>query len=121
MILMLVIMLLGWLYLHWMVWGRETYAVGGNEEAARFSGIQVGWTKLRTYFICGLCAGIAGMISCGFYKSAATNTGLWVRADGRGRGGGGRGEFVRRARDGAWARSSVRSSSSSSITRSRCR
>jgi ribose/xylose/arabinose/galactoside ABC-type transport system permease subunit len=73
---MIVIMLLGWLYLHWMVWGRETYAVGGNEEAARYSGIQVGWTKLRTYFISGLCAGIAGMISCGFYKSAATNTGL---------------------------------------------
>jgi ribose/xylose/arabinose/galactoside ABC-type transport system permease subunit len=76
MIVMIVVMLLGWLYLHWMVWGRETYAVGGNEEAARYSGIQVGWTKLRTYFICGLCAGIAGMISCGFYKSAATNTGL---------------------------------------------
>ena len=75
-IVMVLVMLLGWLYLRWMVWGRETYAVGGNEEAARFSGIPVGWVKLRAYLISGLCAGIAGMISCGYYKSAASNTGL---------------------------------------------
>jgi ribose/xylose/arabinose/galactoside ABC-type transport system permease subunit len=76
MIVMLAVMAVGWLYLRWMVWGRETYAVGGNEEAARFSGIPVGAVKLRAYLICGLCAGIAGMISCGYYESAATNTGL---------------------------------------------
>ncbi len=75
MLLMLLVMAIGWLYLRWMVWGRETYAIGGNEEAARFSGISVGWTKMRVYLISGLCAGIAAMISCGFYKSAATNTG----------------------------------------------
>jgi ribose/xylose/arabinose/galactoside ABC-type transport system permease subunit len=75
MIIMLVMMGLGWFYLRWSVWGRETYAVGGNELAAKFSGIRVGWTKLRTYIISGLCAGIAGMVCCGYYKSAATNTG----------------------------------------------
>ena len=75
MILMLVCMVLVWMYLQFMVWGRETYAVGGNEEASRFSGIRVQWAKMRVYLISGLCAGIAGMISCGFYKSAATNTG----------------------------------------------
>jgi ribose/xylose/arabinose/galactoside ABC-type transport system permease subunit len=76
MLLMLLVMVLGWIYLRRMVWGRETYAVGGNEEAARFSGISIGWVKMRVYLISGLCAGIAGMISAGFYKSAATNTGL---------------------------------------------
>jgi ribose/xylose/arabinose/galactoside ABC-type transport system permease subunit len=75
-LIMLAIMILGWVYLRRMVWGRETYAVGGNEEAARFSGINVGWVKIRSYIISGLCAGAAGMVSCGFYKSAATNTGL---------------------------------------------
>jgi ribose/xylose/arabinose/galactoside ABC-type transport system permease subunit len=49
--------------------------VGGNEEAARFSGIRVGWTKVRSYLISGGCAGVAGLVTCGFYKSAATNTG----------------------------------------------
>lgn len=76
MIIMVLIAALGWLYLRWMVWGRETYAIGGNEEAARFSGIPVGWVKMRAYLISGICAGIAGMITCGYYKSAATNTGL---------------------------------------------
>lgn len=75
MLLMGVILIVGWVYLRKMVWGRETYAIGGNEEAARFSGISIGWAKMRVYLISGLCAGIAGMISCGYYKSAATNTG----------------------------------------------
>jgi ribose/xylose/arabinose/galactoside ABC-type transport system permease subunit len=32
--------------------------------------------KIRVYAICGLAAGIAGMLNCGYYKSAATNTGV---------------------------------------------
>jgi len=74
-ITMLVCLVLGWVYLRHTVWGRETYAIGGNEEAARFSGISLRWAKLRVYALCGLCAGIAGMLNCGFYKSAATDTG----------------------------------------------
>ncbi|HUO10600.1 MAG TPA: ABC transporter permease [Phycisphaerae bacterium] len=65
----------GWVYLRHTVWGRQTYAVGGNEEAARFSGIRLPWVKLRVYALSGLCAGVAGMLNCGFYKSAATDTG----------------------------------------------
>lgn len=76
MILMFAVMIVGWFYLRWTVWGRSTYAVGGNEQAARFSGIRVQWIKLLAYLISGACAGIAGMMNCGFYKSAATNTGL---------------------------------------------
>src|SRR5205823_844943 len=37
----------GWFYLGLTVAGRENYAVGGNEEAARFSGLRVGAIKLR--------------------------------------------------------------------------
>jgi ribose/xylose/arabinose/galactoside ABC-type transport system permease subunit len=68
-------LVLGWLYLRHSVWGRETYAVGGNEEAARFSGIRVPWVKMRVYILSGLTAGVAGMLICGYYKSAATNIG----------------------------------------------
>src|SRR5438105_3519290 len=35
-------LLASWFYLTLMVAGRENYAVGGNEEAARFSGLKVG-------------------------------------------------------------------------------
>ncbi len=72
---MLVCLAAGWIYLRHTVWGRETYAIGGNEEAARFSGIRINWAKVRVYLLCGLCAGIGGMLSCGVYKSAQTVTG----------------------------------------------
>lgn len=66
---------LGWIYLHYTVAGRETYAVGGNEEAARFSGLRVNAIKLRTYAIAGLCAGLAGFVSLGRFGTASTSTG----------------------------------------------
>ena len=65
----------GWIFLSQMVAGREVYAVGGNEEAARFSGLPVGAIKLRVYALSGLCAGIAGMVSTGYFGSANTATG----------------------------------------------
>lgn len=74
-LLMLGCVALGWLYLRMMVMGRETYAVGGNEEAARFSGLPVGWIKLRTYALAGMCAGIAGLVSVGRFGTASTSTG----------------------------------------------
>jgi ribose transport system permease protein len=42
-------------------YGRCLYAVGGNEEASRLSGINVGLTKVIAYTICGACAGLAGV------------------------------------------------------------
>ncbi len=66
---------LGWFYLRMLVAGRETYAIGGNEEAARFSGLRVGWIKLRTYALTGLCAGLAGLVSVGRFGTASTSTG----------------------------------------------
>ncbi|MEY4918318.1 MAG: Ribose transport system permease protein RbsC [Verrucomicrobiota bacterium] len=74
-VIMLLCVVLGWFYLRIMVTGRETYAIGGNEEAARFSGLGVGWVKLRTYALAGLCAGIAGMVSAGRFGTASTSTG----------------------------------------------
>jgi ribose/xylose/arabinose/galactoside ABC-type transport system permease subunit len=74
-IIMLMCAALGWLYLHLMVAGRETYAIGGNEEAAKFSGLRINAIKLRVYAIAGLCAGIAGMVSLGRFGTASTSTG----------------------------------------------
>jgi ribose/xylose/arabinose/galactoside ABC-type transport system permease subunit len=74
--IMLICVALGWFYLRMMVAGRETYAIGGNEEAARFSGLRVGWIKLRAYALAGLAAGVAGMVSLGRFGTASTSTGL---------------------------------------------
>ena len=75
MIIMLLCVIAGWIFLSHTVAGREIYALGGNEEAARFSGLPVGRIKLRVFALSGLAAGIAGMVSTGYYGSANTATG----------------------------------------------
>ena len=75
MIVMLLCVIAGWIFLSHTVWGRETYALGGNEEATRFSGMPVNLIKLRVYVLGGLAAGIAGMVSTGYFGSANTATG----------------------------------------------
>lgn len=53
--------LLTWLMLARHRWGRELYAIGGNEEAARLSGVPVLRTKIIAYAASGLLAAVAGM------------------------------------------------------------
>jgi ribose transport system permease protein len=43
--------------------GRNLYAIGGNEEAARLSGVKVVWIKIITYALCGGFAALAGIIN----------------------------------------------------------
>ncbi len=42
--------------------GRYVYAVGGNEEASRLSGVPIGSVKLMTYVASGLCAALGATI-----------------------------------------------------------
>lgn len=44
------------------VFGRRIYAVGGNEQAARYAGIQTHWIRIGAYAINGLCVAIACLI-----------------------------------------------------------
>lgn len=44
------------------IFGRHVIAVGGNEEAARLSGVRVNTTKIAVYALSGLLAGLAGLI-----------------------------------------------------------
>ena len=53
--------LICWVILTKLRWGRYIYAIGGNEEAARLSGIPVIRTKLLTYGLCGFFCAIAGV------------------------------------------------------------
>lgn len=42
--------------------GRYVYAIGGNEEAARLSGINIRRMKIQIYVLCGMLAGLGGML-----------------------------------------------------------
>lgn len=44
------------------VFGKWLYAVGGNEDAARFSAINVNWVKIAVYTLNGLLAGLCGVL-----------------------------------------------------------
>jgi ribose transport system permease protein len=61
-IIMLITFLLGGLVLRFTPYGRQVYAVGGNEEAARLSGIAVNRVKLITYIISGMSAALGAII-----------------------------------------------------------
>jgi ribose transport system permease protein len=50
--------------------GRHIYAVGGNETAARLSGINVARTKILVFVLAGLLAGFAGPIDAAYSASA---------------------------------------------------
>lgn len=58
----------GWL-LHTTRFGRYTFAVGSNAEAARRSGIGVTAHLLKVYLLTGFLAGIAGFMSLAYYAS----------------------------------------------------
>ncbi|WP_396912186.1 ABC transporter permease [Mycolicibacterium sp.] len=61
-IIMAVTFAVGYVILHRLKIGRRIYAVGGNREAARLSGIRVSRVKLFAFTFAGLCAGVASVI-----------------------------------------------------------
>jgi ribose transport system permease protein len=73
MILMLVIVAAAAWALRRTLFGREVLAVGGNERAARLSGIPVARIKRRVYAISGVCAGLAGLIVVAINSSSDAN------------------------------------------------
>lgn len=56
--------------------GRYIYAVGGNPEAARLSGIRVSLVLLFVYMVSGLMAGLGGIVQASQLKSGAPTYGL---------------------------------------------
>lgn len=71
----------GYFFLAHLVPGRETYAIGGNETASRFSGVRIGRIKLLVYTLAGLCGGIAAVISLGIFGAADSSTGSGYELD----------------------------------------
>ncbi|HID23024.1 MAG TPA: ABC transporter permease, partial [Planctomycetaceae bacterium] len=57
------------------VWGRYVYAVGGNREAARLSGVPVRWIILLAYVLSGVLAGLGGIVMASQLKSGSPTYG----------------------------------------------
>ena len=61
--------------------GRYTYAMGGNEEAAILSGINVKAYKIAVYGLCGMLSGLAAIILTARLNSAGPNAGIMYELD----------------------------------------
>jgi ribose/xylose/arabinose/galactoside ABC-type transport system permease subunit len=69
------IFLLTWVILRFTKYGRELYAVGGNEYAANVSGINVTKIRMIAYTMCGLLAALGGIITTARLYTAGPRAG----------------------------------------------
>ena len=74
-ILMVLFFAIGGFILNRTYFGRSLYAIGGNEEAAKLSGINVNRVKRLVYMISGLFAGISAVVTLSRVNSGQANTG----------------------------------------------
>ncbi len=68
-VLLIVIAAVMWVVLHRSVYGRYLFAVGRNEVAARYSGVNSSLIVASAYVLCGLLAGVAGVVLA-FYTNS---------------------------------------------------
>jgi len=65
--------LLSWFVLRYTRLGEYAYAIGGNEEATRLSGVAVDRYKVAIYMLCGLFAAVAGVMLTARLRAAEPN------------------------------------------------
>ena len=78
---MVVLVVIFTLFLGQTVLGRQIYALGSNEQAARLSGVRVNRVRMFVYTITGGFAALAGIMSAGLLSTAATNLGTGAELD----------------------------------------
>lgn len=80
-IIMFVVYFIAWIILERTGFGRHIYAVGGNEQATRLSGVRVNRVKLAVYTISGLTSSIAAVILTARLMSGQPNAGMGFELD----------------------------------------
>jgi ribose transport system permease protein len=70
-VLLLIVSALMWVLIHRSVYGRYLFAVGNNEDAARYSGINAKRILVSAYVICGVLTGIAAVVFA-FYTNSVS-------------------------------------------------
>jgi len=81
MLFMLVAAVAGAAVLSGTVFGRRTFAIGGNEIAGRYAGVPVGRVKICLYAIGGLLAGVAAAMRLGYYGAVSSDAGTGYELD----------------------------------------
>jgi simple sugar transport system permease protein len=69
------------LLLNGTAFGRYVYAIGGNEDATRLSGVPVGRVKVATYALSGMLAALAGVLYVAQYRQGKPDAGAGLELD----------------------------------------
>ena len=72
----IIVGLIMWFLYNKTAYGKYMYAIGGNEQAAEVSGINVNVMKLKIYALAGILYGVAGILLCSKSGGANVNLGL---------------------------------------------
>lgn len=75
MLLMATVAIVGAVVLVRTVFGRQTFAIGGNEIAARYAGVPVGRVKIWLFTLCGLLAGLSAALYLGYFGAGGSDAG----------------------------------------------
>jgi ribose transport system permease protein len=68
-LMILLALVLGYVF-NFTAWARHLMAIGGNENAARLTGVPVNWVKFQTYVFSALSASVASLLLLGYNGSA---------------------------------------------------
>lgn len=74
-------MIIVWIMWNKTVFGKNIYAIGGNPDAAKVSGVNVPITLLKIYAISGMFYAFGGMLEAGRIGSATNNVGFMYELD----------------------------------------
>ncbi|AOR72251.1 sugar ABC transporter permease [Burkholderia stabilis] len=80
-LIMLIVYASAWLLLEGMPFGRYVYAIGGNEQATRLTGVRVARVKLIVYTLAGLTSALAAIVLTGRLMSGQPNAGVGFELD----------------------------------------
>jgi len=74
-LLFIVLALIFWVILHHTTVGRSLYAIGGNQTAARFSGVNINRLKMLLFIVSGLISALAGIVFTFRFSSSRADNG----------------------------------------------
>jgi simple sugar transport system permease protein len=80
-ILLLVTFAIAFVLAHFTRFGRNVYALGGNEQSATLMGLPVARTKVGVYALSGFCSALAGLGYCLYTQSGNPNAGSGLELD----------------------------------------
>lgn len=80
-LIMVLLVALTWVIMNKRVFGKHIYAVGGNETAARVSGVNVDRVKIKVYAYAGILSAIGGVVMASRITTGHPNSGSGYEMD----------------------------------------